>query len=242
MTARAVATILAGGLLALPAAAAADERITASPRDRYTPAEVTIDQGERVTFANQDIASHNVVAKQEGPGGKPLFGSAVAETGQEVEVEGTVHLVTGSYAFFCSLHPYMTGTLKVSSAGTPVPRPGGAPQPPPDGTAPRLTLAVPRTRLRSLAAGRPLTVRVRTDEAAALVVRATLRAGRRRLALRTARTRAAAPGVRTVRLSASRATRRALRRARRAALDVRATGTDSAGNAGPARLARTLRR
>jgi hypothetical protein len=38
-------------------------------------------------------------------------------------VEGVQYLKAGTYPFHCTLHAAMTGTLTVTSAGTPVPRP-----------------------------------------------------------------------------------------------------------------------
>lgn len=160
---RRAAPLAAVALLAAPAPASADATITALPRDRFEPAELTIDAGERVTFANRDVAVHDVV----GSG----FRSARTDPGRDAPVEGAERLAPGRYAFVCSLHSHMTGALIVRG-DPPSPPPDTTPQPPPDTTAPSLSVRI-----------RGRVVRVTVDEAATVVVRA---AGRTRT--RTRRT------------------------------------------------------
>jgi plastocyanin len=116
--------LLATGLSAAVPLALGDQQITAEPRDRFGTQTVTIAQGESVTFTNNDVDSHNVTATANGADGKPLFASANISFHQTARVDGTQYLVTGSYQFDCTIHPYMKGTLVVTSAGSPVPRPG----------------------------------------------------------------------------------------------------------------------
>lgn len=107
------------------ATAWADGTISARPVNSFGAAVTTIDQGEKVTFNNMDIAGHDVVASEAGDDGKPLFRSDLVSPGESGPVAGTEYLVTGTYPFFCSIHPGMEATLEVTSAGTPVPRPQG---------------------------------------------------------------------------------------------------------------------
>jgi plastocyanin len=116
--------LLAAGLSVAVPLALGDQQITAEPRDRFGTTTVTIAQGESVTFTNNDIDSHNVTAMANGADGKPLFASATIPLRQTARVDGTQYLATGSYQFDCTLHPFMKGTLVVTSAGSPVPRPG----------------------------------------------------------------------------------------------------------------------
>ena len=143
-------------LLAVPAAASADATITALPRDRFDPAELTIAAGERVTFANRDVSVHDVV----GDG----FRSARTDPGRDAPVAGAETLAPGRSAFVCSLHGHMRGTLVVGGAAPPSDPPPGEEPPPPaaDTTPPKLTV-----RLRGRVA------RVSVDEAA------TVKVGRR---------------------------------------------------------------
>jgi plastocyanin len=71
-----------------------------------TPA-VTIQQGQSLTFTNLDVAQHDVDAR-DGSFESPLVG-----LGASTPVNGVEALAPGSYEFYCSLHPNMTGTLTV---------------------------------------------------------------------------------------------------------------------------------
>jgi plastocyanin len=97
--------------------------ITARPVNMFGSSVTTIDQGEKVTFQNADISGHDVTANQTGDDGAPLFRSQLVNPGSSGPVEGTEYLTTGSYDFYCSIHPGMEATLEVTSSGTPVPRP-----------------------------------------------------------------------------------------------------------------------
>ncbi|HEV2785654.1 MAG TPA: cupredoxin domain-containing protein [Solirubrobacteraceae bacterium] len=177
-------------LLVAPAAAHAEATITAVPRDRFEPAEVTTDAGERVTFANRDLSVHDVVGEG--------FRSRRTDPGGDSPVAGAETLVAGRYDFVCSLHSSMKGTLVVRGGTTPPPPPAPEQEPPPpapDTTPPRLTV---RRRGR--------VVRVTVDEAARIV----LRAGGR------ARTRTT-DGAATVRFRLPRRARRIVLRATDAA-------------------------
>ena len=128
------------GLALLAPAASAEQTITAGPLPNiYSTPTVTIDQGEKLLFQNLDVSQHDVTAKDSGAGGRPRFQSALVGQNQTVPVEGAQQLTTGSYAFFCSVHPFMTGTLNVSSAGTPLPG---------TSTGPKVSIA--RTTLRTV--------------------------------------------------------------------------------------------
>jgi plastocyanin len=78
-----------------------------------TPAMVT-QSGGSLSFANLDVAQHDVVSVEKGPGDKPLFQSPLIGFGQTAAVEGTDRLAAGkTYEFFCSIHPGMRGQLIV---------------------------------------------------------------------------------------------------------------------------------
>jgi plastocyanin len=65
---------------------------------------------------------HNVVAKDDGPDGEPLFSSDLVNIGETSPVAGAQYLGPGTYHFLCTIHPGMEGDLKVTG-GTPAPRP-----------------------------------------------------------------------------------------------------------------------
>ena len=228
------ASLLTGiALLAVlvPAGAVhADERIQAGPSTRYTTPSVTMDQGERLTFQNLDVVGHDVTATQRGPDGRALFRTPVIGGGQEAFVEGSQFLTTGSYGFLCSVHPEMTGTLNVTNAGAPVPRPA-------DTTAPRASVRLRSARVSSVRRARRLLVRVTVNEAARVSLRATARGAtiaRGALSL-------SGPGSRNRALSLTAAGRRATRSGRRMTVTVTARAVDRAGNSRRTRTRRTLR-
>jgi plastocyanin len=158
-------TVLA--LLAVPAGAGADETITAIPRDRYEAAETTIDVGERVTFSNRDIVTHDVF----GDG----FKSPHTDPGANSRVEGAERLGPGRYEFICSLHAHMKATLVVRGTATPSPPPPPPPDESPPPEAPPADTTAPRIGVRVKAG----VLRVRVDEAATVVIRAGARRVRR---------------------------------------------------------------
>ena len=209
------------GALALGApVASAQEQITASAPNQYVTTDVTIDQGERVTFTNTDVAEHDVVARDRGADDKPLFRSELTSLGGSVPVEGTEYLSTGNYRFFCSLHPQMEGLLRVSSAGKPLTRPT------PGGGGPSLRLEVLDRRLADVRRRGALRVRLRAGAAAAVGMRA--RANGKTFAKASARLGRGA--TKTVRLKLTRAGRRMVRRARRVTVTVTATARSDSGS------------
>jgi FtsP/CotA-like multicopper oxidase with cupredoxin domain/plastocyanin len=74
---------------------------------------VTVEpQGTPLTFYNLDQLAHTVTAVDRGPDGRPLFnGNALPASTSTIA--GVDKLRAGSYTFFCSFHPNMSGTLIV---------------------------------------------------------------------------------------------------------------------------------
>ena len=157
--------------LLVAATAWADETITARTPNQFASGVTTIDQGEKVTLRNMDIAGHDVTAKQRGPDGKALFKSDLIAPGASGPVRGTEYLVTGSYDFFCSVHPGMESRLEVTSAGTPVPRP-----------QPGVTVKVVSRDLQRVVDSGKLKLKVRSVKAS-LTVGARAKAGTTSIAL-----------------------------------------------------------
>src|SRR3712207_6320217 len=99
---RVVATAGVAGLL-WPVVAWADKTLDASPPNRFNPAEITIDQAEKLTFRNGDTVAHDVTAS-DAREGKPLFATPIVEPGKSAVVDGTQYLTEGHYPYVCSLH------------------------------------------------------------------------------------------------------------------------------------------
>jgi outer membrane protein assembly factor BamB len=83
----------------------------------YLTPQAAVVEGGQVTFANGDAAPHDVIARDRGVDGEPLFASKLIGIGQTADVEGVKDLEPGSYEFYCSLHGAMKGTLTVLSPG-----------------------------------------------------------------------------------------------------------------------------
>jgi len=85
-----------------------------------------LDAGNQAQLLNNDPApgaEHNVVAEADGPDGGRLFETDLIPAGPNpVPVRGTEYLTAGDYAFVCTIHFGMEGTLRVTGAGA-VPRP-----------------------------------------------------------------------------------------------------------------------
>ena len=94
-----------GSSVVLPVAASATETVTIEIGNySFIPAEVTVAPGTKVVWVNHDEMVHSVVSADH------LFGSAGMDTDDEYSF---VFEKEGDYAYLCSLHPYMTGVVKV---------------------------------------------------------------------------------------------------------------------------------
>lgn len=218
---------------------------------RFDASTYTVAQGNPVTFRNADAVSpgpHNVTSQDKGADGKPLFASETVPNGKEVPVAGTQQLPPGSYSFFCTVHPFMTATLKVTAAGSPQP-PGASPPPSPppqssgDTRAPVLSVSLANISLSRLLKTGRIAASVESDEKAALSLRLTARIGSRVRTLATADVSGATAGrKKTIILRANKAQLRRLRSLQRATVTLAVEGRDDAGNVGTAKARRTLRR
>jgi plastocyanin len=121
----AAAAALAAMLLIGGAVAVAATRAVAISGFAFSPATVTINVGDRVTWTNSDAVAHTATAT----GG--AFDTGDIGQGQSASVRFTK---AGTYAYYCTPHPSMTGTIRVRTASG-----GGTPTiPPTDMVAPVL--------------------------------------------------------------------------------------------------------
>src|SRR5215212_1121788 len=88
---RGLAAVLIASLVAA-ATAYADETITARTPNEFASATTTIDQGEKVTLHNIDIAGHDVTSEKKSDAGKPLFQSEIVNPQSSGPVLGTEYL------------------------------------------------------------------------------------------------------------------------------------------------------
>ena len=98
---------LAALLLSLSAAAqtptTADQVVIQS--FAFGPQAVTVRAGTKVTWVNKDIEPHTVVSDSH------KFQSEALDTNESFSVTFDK---AGSYGYFCTLHPHMTGTVTVT--------------------------------------------------------------------------------------------------------------------------------
>jgi cytochrome c oxidase subunit 2 len=80
----------------------------------YEPNPLTIKVGDTIAVENKDIAPHTVTNGKDAtdPTMGKLFDTSIINAGDSAEIVAA-GLDPGEYPYFCSVHPYMTGTLTV---------------------------------------------------------------------------------------------------------------------------------
>ena len=71
----------------------------------FNPQTITVKAGEKVTWINRDEEPHTVVSVE-----KQFKKSTALDTDQEFTITAGA---PGTYTYFCSVHPKMTGTIIV---------------------------------------------------------------------------------------------------------------------------------
>jgi plastocyanin len=107
---KSVKSLACAALIAVGAAVGAHAEDVKVSIDNFTfnPPQLTVKAGTKVTFANHDDIPHTVVSLQN-------FKSKVLDTEQEFAFTFTT---PGTYKYFCSLHPHMTGTIVVEASSS----------------------------------------------------------------------------------------------------------------------------
>jgi plastocyanin len=109
--------IASAALIAVPATThAATSTIGTGVGNVFSAVDYSIDQGDSVTFSNTDDRPHNVMSFSLFGGGF-LFESETVRPGASGPVDGVEYVTSGTYAFFCSLHPGMEADLIVGPGG-----------------------------------------------------------------------------------------------------------------------------
>ena len=73
----------------------------------FAPQHITVQTGTTVTWSNKDDVPHTVASSSK------LFKSKALDTGDKFSFTFTT---PGTYAYICSVHPYMTGAVVVEAA------------------------------------------------------------------------------------------------------------------------------
>lgn len=95
---------LAGAWLAASAMACAGSQQVDISKFAFTPKEVTVAPGTKVVWVNHDEIPHTVSGRDK------TFVSKALDTDDRYE---HVFDKEGDYAYFCAVHPYMTGVVHV---------------------------------------------------------------------------------------------------------------------------------
>jgi len=107
-----IATALAVAMLAVAAAFPGASAQAAGPevdidQFTFTPQHVTVKTGTTVTWINDDDVPHTVASSTK------FFKSKALDTKDKFSFTFTT---PGTYEYFCSLHPHMTGAIVVEAA------------------------------------------------------------------------------------------------------------------------------
>jgi plastocyanin len=80
----------------------------------YDPSQLTVKVGDTIAVENKDTTPHTVTNGKDAtdPNMGKLFDTSIINAGDSAEIVAA-DLDPGEYPFFCSVHPYMTGTLTV---------------------------------------------------------------------------------------------------------------------------------
>jgi amicyanin len=106
------AALIATALLIVGSQArAADAEVTID-NFTFSPQTLTIKVGTKVTWTNRDDIPHTVASTIK------AFKSPALDTDDSYSFTFTT---AGSYEYFCSLHPHMTGTIVVQATAGPAP-------------------------------------------------------------------------------------------------------------------------
>jgi amicyanin len=124
-TSHAVTTKASGSAATSSAGAtAAATKTVAIKNYAFSPASLTIQVGDTVTWTNEDTAPHTVTVTS----GPVTFNSGNLAKGQSFSYTFTV---AGTYSYYCAVHPDMVGQVVVTGSSTPAPTPTPAPSPAP---------------------------------------------------------------------------------------------------------------
>jgi plastocyanin len=80
----------------------------------YDPDSITVKVGDTIAVDNEDSTPHTVTNGKDAtdPNMGKLFDTSIINAGDSSEIV-TTDLKPGEYPFFCSVHPYMTGSMTV---------------------------------------------------------------------------------------------------------------------------------
>jgi len=104
-----------GGAEAAGATLTIPEGASVQGNPAYDPDPLTISAGDIVEVSNEDTVPHTVTSGSglEDPESGSQFDTSIIDAGATAQID-TTSLVAGEYPYYCAVHPYMLGNLKVS--------------------------------------------------------------------------------------------------------------------------------
>ena len=81
----------------------------------FIPYEITVNVGDEVVWSNDDSAAHTVTAGSAADGPSGVFDSSLFMAGTTFSFQFDQE---GEYPYFCMVHPWMEGIVKVQAAGS----------------------------------------------------------------------------------------------------------------------------
>jgi plastocyanin len=211
------------GVLATPAAA--DDATVKIANVDFSPREVSIRVGEKVTWNWAGPDRNHTVTSDSGQAesfeSTPGVPDAAVSDGPPGETFSHSFNQTGTFRYHCRVHPSsMQGKVNVVAAGAPLP------VPPADSTPPKTKLKIVGESPVTASRSGKLKVKVTVNEAA--TEKLAVKLGRKTIARKTVKFSKAQ--TKTVTLRLSRSARRSLSGRRTARISVSAKATDKAGN------------
>jgi len=98
---------IAGEMKDVDSATAATKNEIVIKDFHFSPETLTVKSGEKITWINRDEEPHTVVSVE-----KQFKKSSALDTDQEFTITAGA---PGTYTYFCSVHPKMTGTIVVEN-------------------------------------------------------------------------------------------------------------------------------
>jgi plastocyanin len=80
----------------------------------YTPDTITVTKGDVITVTNDDTVPHTATSGEgpQDPNSAKLFDTSIIMAGDTAQID-TASLEAGDYAYYCTVHPFMKGTITV---------------------------------------------------------------------------------------------------------------------------------
>ena len=102
------ATTATGPAITIPAGAATPGN------EPYAPTELSVKKGETVTVVNNDNAPHTATSGNGPEDAGQAFDTSLIMAGASGTIDTTA-IEAGEYPYFCTVHPFMKGTLTVTA-------------------------------------------------------------------------------------------------------------------------------